>query len=200
MAQMDKQYGAIALVYLAFRDSPEVLNFHQWVKSIGDRSANNLRLSTDPYAGSKASFAGSHKARHDKTMHTFSRWAEGHFCRVQLIFHRAKIYIHTDCCVIFATGISSDEEIEESKTTTGVGRRKKKDLWLLTRDDHGKLILPSCDDTVSLRDKKAILRSFLTYSYRMLYFVLLSLFKYLTLSHRRICRQRQGLHSMGQNS
>jgi hypothetical protein len=68
------------------------------------------------------------------------------------------------------TDASSDEETDDAKTIKGVGRGKKKDLWTMKRDDHGKIILPSFDEPLSLQDKKGILRSFLTHTYRMCHF------------------------------
>jgi hypothetical protein len=61
-------------------------------------------------------------------------------------------------------------------TARGVGRGKKKDLWPLPKHSNGKVVLPSLDEKqeLGLGDKKRIVRSFLTHSYRrFLFFVLL---------------------------
>jgi hypothetical protein len=83
---------------------------------------------------------------------------------------------HTDTmadCLIFATD-ESDDESDESVTARGVGRGKKKDLWPLLKNSNGKVMLPSLDTNggLALGDKKSIVRSFLTHSYRkFLFFV-----------------------------
>jgi hypothetical protein len=66
---------------------------------------------------------------------------------------------------------SDDESGDE--TFAGVGRGKKKGLWPLGKNSHGEPILPTLgeDDPASLNDKKDILRSFFTYSYRMFHFI-----------------------------
>jgi hypothetical protein len=75
----------------------------------------------------------------------------------------------------------SDEESEEHEITGGVGRGKKKDLWPLSKDGARNIILPSLDgeDYYSLQDKKSILRSFLTHSYRIFSFFILFNFTHL---------------------
>lgn len=67
-----------------------------------------------------------------------------------------------------------DESEDDSKTIAGIGRGKKKDLWSFTKNQAGKEILPEMEEC-SLQDKKCIVRSFLTYSYRMFYVLPLSM-------------------------
>jgi len=75
---------------------------------------------------------------------------------------------HTDC-IIF--DIDQDGSDHDSETAMGAGRGKKRALWELPKNSAGKAIIPSLDevDPYSLDDMKHIVRSFLTYSYRMFY-------------------------------
>jgi hypothetical protein len=66
----------------------------------------------------------------------------------------------------------SDDDTDDSVTIRGVGRGKKKDLWTLQRNAKGEMILPSFDKELSLQDKKCIVRSFLTYTYRKFLFLI----------------------------
>ena len=66
----------------------------------------------------------------------------------------------------------SDDESDDA-TIKGVGRGKKKNLWPINKDSNGKPMLPEFDENEepSLVDKKNILHSFFTSSYRMFYFI-----------------------------
>jgi len=69
-------------------------------------------------------------------------------------------------CDIFTTD-ASDDDSDDPASIGGVGRGKKKDLWTMERDRKGRVILPNLDEALRLPDKKSIVRSFLTYTYRM---------------------------------
>jgi hypothetical protein len=80
--------------------------------------------------------------------------------------------------IIFDIG---QDESDDPQTAAGVGRGKKKELWELPKNSAGKAIIPSLEEmaSYSLNDKKHIVRSFLTYSYRM--FHILSLYIFVSL-------------------
>jgi hypothetical protein len=63
---------------------------------------------------------------------------------------------------------TKDDDPEDTTTARGVGRGKKKELTLLSRNTNGKVVLPAMDtkDGPDLQEKKKILRSFLTHTYR----------------------------------
>lgn len=65
---------------------------------------------------------------------------------------------------------TDNPEADNPVTVRGVGRGKKKDLWALQKDVNGEIILPDLDETITLQNKKQILRSFLTATYRMFSF------------------------------
>jgi hypothetical protein len=71
--------------------------------------------------------------------------------------------------VIFTVD-GSDCESDGTSTAKGVGRGKKNDLWVLSKAN-GRVVLLRLDSENSkgqhgLGDKKSILRSFLTHTYR----------------------------------
>jgi hypothetical protein len=75
---------------------------------------------------------------------------------------------------VASTVDDSEKESDDDDTVIGMGRGKKKDLWPMTLNVHGHPILPAFnkeDHYPSLGDLKSILRSFVTYSYRMFLFI-----------------------------
>jgi len=106
-----------------------------------------------------------HRDRYEGTLKSVGRWAEAHFGRFDAFY----IWILPDDVIFTIDG--SDCESDGSSTAKGVGRGKKNDLWALSKNANGRVVLPSLDSEDSkgphgLQDKKSILRSFLTHTYR----------------------------------
>jgi hypothetical protein len=70
--------------------------------------------------------------------------------------------------MLILTVDNGDDDPEDTTIARGVGRGKKKELRTLSRNKDGKVVLPGLDtkEVPDLQEKKSILRSFLTHTYR----------------------------------
>ena len=93
-------------------------------------------------------------------------WANKEFGTIEFIFSLG-LLTYSEWTV---GNESSDDEDEKKNLARGVGRGKKKKLWPLSKDDTGTVVLPSFEahSLPSLEDRKDIIRSFFTHSYRKL--------------------------------